>query len=93
MIHWPSKRSADAHIDYDLYWTDKLDVGDSILTSTWSMPSASTSLTFVDGGFISPVTKVFLTGGISGEAYILQNAITTVFGSSFTRQASVLVKD
>jgi hypothetical protein len=91
-IHWPAKSPGENDVDYDLDWTGRLNVGDAIASSAWMVLGSPASLTIADGGHAGNVTKVFLSGGTSGQTYTLQNVIATVGGEVYSRQTSVLVK-
>lgn len=56
------------------YATDYLDTGETIVTSTWTVPAGITKLA---ESFTTTVTKIVLSGGTVGTIYEITNTITT----------------
>lgn len=78
-----------ALLDYTIDWREWL-VDDTILTSTWTVPSGIASA----GAIYSPTTTtIWLTGGVSGSPYSIYNTITTVGGRTEKRTFKVNVLD
>jgi hypothetical protein len=71
----PYSKQPDATLDYGVTWTDWLNPGETIVSSSWDVPEG---LTIVDE-YVTPqgVAVVWVSGGIDGERYTLTNAITT----------------
>jgi hypothetical protein len=71
----PYSKQPDATLDYGVTWTDWLEPGETIVSSSWDVPEG---LTIVDE-YVTPegVAVVWLSGGLDGERYTLTNAITT----------------
>ena len=42
--------------------------------------------------FVSPLTKVWLSGGAPSQFYVLQNTITTAGGRTEVRRVSLLIR-
>ena len=61
-------------LDYQINWLPYLAVGETIVTSAWTIPSGLT-----DAGHSNTTTTAtqWLTGGVDGTAYIILNQITT----------------
>jgi hypothetical protein len=90
MLKWPAK-DPGATKDYDLDWSQWLG-SDTIATSTWSALPAGSALTMSNPSFVSPITKVWLSGGTLGQTYVLENTITTAAGETEVRRVSILIK-
>jgi len=90
-VRWPSKAPGET-ADYDLDWSLRLSAGDVITASTWTLPESST-LTKVSDAFISTVTKIFLSGGLINQTYVLTNTVTTQLGDTLVETVSILIKD
>jgi hypothetical protein len=92
---WPPKDPNEVK-DYDLIWTYEL-AGDTILSSTWSLPTGS-SLSINSNSFTSTstssATKVWLSGGVIGQSYILTNTVVTAAGRTedATVQITIMAK-
>lgn len=71
--NWFSKRPADV-LDYTLRWSDWLEAGDSIASSSWDIPD---DLTGDDEVRTDSTTRVRISGGTPGQTYELINTITT----------------
>ena len=71
-------KDPSAILDYSIDWNDWLsEVGDSIASSTWSVPAGLTAgaTTHADG-----ITTVWLSGGTAGSDYAVTNRIITSGG-------------
>lgn len=65
--------------DYELRWSSFIG-GDSIATSTWTVPSG---ITKDSDSKTATTTTIWLSGGTSGQVYELVNTITTVAGRTW----------
>jgi hypothetical protein len=90
MLKWPAK-DPGATKDYDLDWTAWLG-SDTIASSTWAALPAGSALVMSNPSFVSPITKVWLSGGTLGQTYVLENTITTAAGETEVRRVSILIK-
>jgi hypothetical protein len=93
-LHWPAKDPNEA-ADYDLDWTGRLDVGDTISSSTWICVGSPASITLVSvSGFSAALnlTKLVLSGGTPNQIYEFRNTIVTAQGATLSRSASLLIK-
>jgi hypothetical protein len=79
MINWPPKDPADVK-DYDINWVPELGT-DTIVSSNWSIV-AGTGLVINTNQFTTTRTKVWLSAGVIGQTYVLQNTITTTAGDT-----------
>ena len=71
------KRPAD-DLDYLIDWTRWLE-GDTIVSSTWTVPTGITSHDkIINSG--NQKTTVWLSGGTLGSSYVITNVIVTTVG-------------
>lgn len=81
MQSWPAKDPNEV-LDYQLDWSDdtssRLEVGESIVTSTWVVVSGDVVID--SSSQASGVTTVWLSGGTDGMPCVLLNRVTTSNG-------------
>ena len=82
-LSWPYK-DPDEVLDYELDWSTHLDTGDTISSSTWTVPAGLTKNSDTNG---DSTTTIWLQGGTEGTTYTLLNEIVTAGGR--TEQQSV----
>ena len=82
----------DAVLDYGFDWTtdDWLDDGETIATSTWTVP---TGITKVDQSNTGTITAIWISGGTDGQFYRVINHIVTSEGREDDRSFFLRVKD
>lgn len=83
---WPDK-DPDSVVDYSIDWTALL-MGDTISTSTWTVPSGITKGTDT---FTDETSTVFISGGTTNTAYSINNTVTTADGRTFDRSVRLRV--
>ena len=84
-------KDPQAVLDYAIDWTKWLDeVGDTIETSTWIVPTGLTKVTETN---TSNLATVWLSGGTVGENYTVTNRITTVGGRADDRSITIHVRE
>ena len=84
-------KDPQAVLDYAIDWTKWLDeVGDSIETSTWIVPTGLTKVTETN---TTKLATVWLSGGTVGENYTVTNRITTVGGRADDRSITIRVRE
>lgn len=88
MIVWPPKDPGEV-LDYDINWLPRLGT-DTIVASVWAIASG-VSLTINSNSFTPARTKVWLSGGILGQTYLLKNTVTTAAGDTEVQTASILI--
>lgn len=75
--------------DYTLNWgTNRLDAGETITTSTWTVPSGITKDSDTD---TDTTTTIWLSGGTAGVSYRLTNHVVTSQGREYDWSITVLV--
>src|SRR6266478_5081537 len=87
---WPPKNPSPDSKDYDINWLPELGT-DTIVASIWSIVSG-TGLTITLTSFTTTRTKVWLSGGIIGQTYLLSNTITTAAGDTETETATLRIR-
>jgi hypothetical protein len=83
--------------DYTYNWASRLlvggeDVGDTISTSTWTVPTGITQTTPTPSN-TTTTTTIWLTGGTDGVHYKITNHVTTAQGREYDRSFVVQVKN
>jgi hypothetical protein len=82
-------KDPDAVLDYAGNWAAWLK-GDTILTSTWDVPSG---ITKDSDSHTSTATLIWLSGGTVGQTYLLRNRITTAAGRVDDRTIAIKIKE
>lgn len=79
----------DAVLPYGMDWSSWLAEGDSIVTSTWTVP---TGLTKTDESEDGGVATVWLSGGVDGVSYSVTNHIVTAQDMEDDRTLRIIVR-
>lgn len=87
-LAWPPK-DTDEILDYRIDWTDRLD-GDTIETSTWTVPSGITKETDTS---TATAATIWLSGGTLNERYSLLNRIETAGGRTMDQTVTIRIKE
>ena len=85
-------KDPDATVDYAIDWSAWLG-SDTLLSSTWVVPSGLTQPVSPAASFTSTVTTVWLTGGTLGQSYTVTNRITTAAGRIDDRSFDLRVEE
>ena len=83
-------KDPDAVLDYGFDWSDWLADGETISTSTWTIP---TGLTEDSETETTTATKVWLSGGTAGTDYTVSNKIVTSDGRTDERSMTIRVQE
>lgn len=83
-------KDPEAKLDYSIDWSDWLETGDEISTSTWTVPSG---ITKDSDSKSTQITTIWLSGGTDGEDYDLTNHIVTTDGREDDRTITIRVKE
>jgi hypothetical protein len=81
-------KNSGATKDYSFNWSEILEVGETIATSSWDGGGLTSSSATWNGD----VTTTFLAGGTTGTVYVCTNTITTSLGRTYARQFKVSVE-
>lgn len=84
------KKDPNAILDYGFNWASWLVTGETITTSTWTVP---TGITQYDTGRSNTVTTIWLSGGTVGGEYDIVNHIVTSDGREEDRTLTVAVME
>jgi hypothetical protein len=88
---WDRSKDPDEVVDYDLSWSDQMTAdSDTIATSTWIVPVGITKDSSTN---TTTRTKVWLSGGTTGETYTLLNRVVTTGGRTFDQSVKLKMKD
>lgn len=85
---WPRTKDPDDVLDYSINWAREL-AGDTISTSTWTVPSG---LTEGISTKTDTETTVWLSSGTDGSSYDVKNRITTSSGRTMDQTVTLKVK-
>lgn len=87
-LSWPFK-DPDEVLDYHIDWSDRLDTGDTIVTSTWTVP---TGITLDDDDQTTTTTTVWLSSGTLATTYEILNRIVTAAGRTMDQTVKLKIK-
>ena len=76
-------------LDYGFDWSDWLDTGDTVSTSTWTVPTGITEDSETE---TSTATTIWLSGGTVGKKYKITNRMVTANGRTVDRSFYVKVE-
>jgi hypothetical protein len=81
-------KDPDAVLDYGFDWSSWLATGETISTSTWTVP---TGITKDSSSNSTTKTTVWLSGGTVGQTYEIVNRIVTSASRTDERTVTILV--
>ena len=93
-LQWDPKDPNEV-LDYDIDWSQRLDSGDTISTSSWSVVSPDAALVIDSNTHSGTATKVWLSGGTVLEqgAYLVRNRIVTANGRTMDQSVKLRIKE
>lgn len=91
MLGQSIKQPAD-HLDYDITFEDWLPDGDTIVSASTSLDIAG-ELVVTNTLVLSPIVKVWVSGGVDGKTYKLTVLATTQQGRVKEVEFKLRVKD
>jgi hypothetical protein len=90
MLTWPAKDPNEV-LDYQVRWVDnRLEAGETITASTFTVEDGSVvieSQTHAGG-----IATVWLSGGATGEACVLNNRIVTSAGRTYDQPVKLRIR-
>lgn len=90
---WPTK-DPDEFLDYGFDWAERLEPGETIVTSTWFINEALPEIELSDESVVSNrYTLVWISGGAVGERYSVTNRLTTSVGRIYDETARIRVRE
>ena len=75
-------KDPDSVVDYGCDWSGLLQSGETVASSTWSIP---VDLSGSDETNTGTITGVMLSGGVEGSAYTVTNQVVTSLGRTHDR--------
>lgn len=81
-------KDPNATLEFGRDWSTWLPAGDTIVTSTWIIP---TGLTKTDESNTTTTATVWLSGGTLGQSYEITNRIVTAQGRTDDRSIQIVV--
>lgn len=93
MSSWPAK-DPDEILDYQVKWTDRLETGETITSSSWELDDGdvvlgATDVVTVDG---DTFTTVWISGGTLGTMSEITNHIVTSAGRHYDKTARLRIR-
>jgi hypothetical protein len=82
-------KDPNAVLDYGFDWSDWLQAGEVITSSTWINPD---SITINSNAYLSETTVVWVSGGTAGKSYRLTNRIVTNNSPARTEDRTLLIE-
>lgn len=89
MHSWPSKDPNEV-LDYQMDWTDRLLVGETIATSNFTVAAGDVVKNSQD--LAGALTTVWLSGGTEGTKCVITNRITTSAGRTYDESATLRIR-
>lgn len=89
MATWPSKDPNEV-LDYQVDWTDRLETGETITTSTFTV--ASGDVVIDDEDLATPITTVWLSAGTEGTACVILNRVVTNAGRTYDQSVKLRIR-
>lgn len=83
-------KDPEAVLDYQVDWTNWLQTGETISTSTWTVPSPLTQPTLASN--TTTKATVWLGGGTDGATYRVTNRVVTNGGRTNDRSLTIVVR-
>lgn len=97
MLKWPEKDPNEV-LDYELDWANpeepRLETGETLLTSVWSVVVGDVEIDQVATDFTPQgLSTVWLSGGTAGVKCELLNRVTTSKGRTYDKSVLLRVRD
>ena len=80
-------------LDYDVTYEDWIPDGDTVVSATVTVTTADDSLTVTKVEIMTPIVKVWISGGISGTTYKITVLATTAEGRTKEAEFKLRVRD
>lgn len=89
MDSWPHK-DPDEVLDYQFDWTNRLEDGETIATSTMLVASGSVTLDSDDKS--GAITTAWLSGGTVDDVCVITNRVTTSANRTYEESAKIRIR-
>ncbi len=91
MQSWPQAKDPDDIADYQMDWSNRLEEGETLETSTFTVVQGSVEIDSQD--FNGGLTTVWLSGGTAGEVCLIRNRVTTDQGRQWDNTGRLRVRE
>jgi hypothetical protein len=94
MKSWPLPKDPDDICDYQFDWSDRLEDGETIATSTFIVDQGTVVVdTVTNPATISgALTTFWLSGGVAGEVCVITNRIVTSEGRRYDSSGRLRIR-
>lgn len=94
MNSWPLPKDPDDICDYQFDWSDRLEAGETIATSTFTVDQGSVEIDTVTNppSISGALTTLWLSGGAANETCVITNRIVTSAGRRYDSSARLRIK-
>ncbi len=89
MHSWPPKDPNEV-LDYQMDWSDRLEDGETILTSTFVVASGDIAKDSQE--FSGALTTVWFSGGTEGVKNVITNRVVTSDGRTYDESAIIRIR-
>ena len=87
------EKDPNATLDYVVDWSKWLQQGETISTSSWTVPAGLTQPATPAASNTATTATVWLAGGTAGANYDVSNRITTSAGRTDDRTIRIIVRE
>lgn len=93
MKSWPLPKDPDDICDYQFDWSERLEDGETIATSTITVDEGSVVVEDSPAPAINgALTTFWLSGGVAGESCVITNRIVTSEGRQYDSSGRLRIK-
>ena len=90
-LQWDSKDPNEV-LDYQIDWGERLQTGETISTSTWTITGSDSVLVEDNNSISGENTVIWLSAGTLGVRYLLTNRITTSGGRTMDQSVRLKIQ-
>lgn len=90
-IGWTANQAVGDNLDYSFDYSDWLDPGDTIYTSTWSTIN-TTGISITREQLVGNVVSAYITCNIANTDFVIKNTSVTVDGRTVNTQLTIKCK-
>lgn len=94
MKSWPLPKDPDDVCDYQFDWSDRLEEGETIATSTFTVDEGAVVVddTTNPPSINGSLTTFWLSGGVAGESCVITNRVVTSEGRRYDSSGRLRIK-
>lgn len=93
MFTFPTPKDPNERLDYQCSFADRLEVGETLLTSEWLVEQGSVTLEDFTPPHSGGITTTWVVGGTHGEICVLTNRVTTSAGRTYDKSGRLRVRN